>query len=255
MPLHHPVGGQLIGFLDLTGGGEAVGVHSLPLLTAVATAVRQHLVLPAPGTSSPERGQTDGVSLRSLGTDQAVLSTASGQVRLGRRHSEILTLLMAHPEGMSAARLGEELLGEDHNPTTLRAEMVRLRRVLESSGLGVALESRPYRLSTPVDGDTQTVLTLLDRGDYRTALAAYPGPLLPGSPAPGVEGLRHSLHERLRQGLLQGADLDTLMAYLTRPEGREDAEAWYTALQLMAPDSPRRAVAVAALAALEDQGR
>ncbi|MGO4750686.1 hypothetical protein AB4212_19040, partial [Streptomyces sp. 2MCAF27] len=82
-----------------------------------------------------------------LGRDEALLLAEGRRLRLGPRHSEIMVLLAAHPEGLSGDRLALELYGEQadrRSPVTLRAELSRLRRLV-----GPLLGSRPYRLCAP----------------------------------------------------------------------------------------------------------
>ncbi|MDO9396190.1 MAG: transcriptional regulator, partial [Herbiconiux sp.] len=134
---------------------------------------------------------------------------------------------------------------------TLRAEIVRLRRILQASGTGLDLESRPYRLSVPVELDAHHVVSLLDRGAHRVALAAYRGPLLPSSEAPGVEDIRTRLRLRLREAMLSDAAVDVLLDYAATEDGSGDAEVWHTALQLLPLRSPKRAGIVAHLEQLE----
>jgi len=58
------------------------------------------------------------------------------------RHTEILGLLIGHPEGRSAAQLADDLFGDPTRVVTVRAELSRLRRTL-----GPLLETRPYRFA------------------------------------------------------------------------------------------------------------
>ncbi|MCY7396079.1 MAG: GAF domain-containing protein [Nocardioides sp.] len=61
------------------------------------------------------------------------------------RHTEILVVLLAHPEGRSAAQLAHDLFADPTRVVTVRAEMSRLRR-----SLGALLETQPYRVSASV---------------------------------------------------------------------------------------------------------
>ncbi len=62
------------------------------------------------------------------------------------RHAEILALLAAHPDGLSAAAMSEQLFGTDDRTVTVRAEMSRLRK-----SLGGVLGANPYRFAAGVD--------------------------------------------------------------------------------------------------------
>jgi hypothetical protein len=111
--------------------------------------------------------------LRLLG---GVGATLDGQpLHLSPRHAEILALLAAFPEGLSAGELGAALHGACASETTVRSEISRLRRIL-----GPALATRPYRLVADVDAD---FLAPAAEGDAE---------LLPGSAAPGIARLRES---------------------------------------------------------------
>ncbi|GAA2247443.1 GAF domain-containing protein [Herbiconiux moechotypicola] len=275
VPVHDPETRRILGVIDITGDERAVDPHTLPLIEATAAAAEAELMVlrlqalrergdraaqstsiagfgaPAPRASTPPSpARARPAALHVLGRDTGELVTAAGPFELSTRHSEIVTLLAWHREGLSASRLADLVYGDDA-VVTLRAEMVRLRRVLESSGSGIVVESRPYRLTTPVELDAHHVVSLLDRGAHRVALAAYRGPLLPGSEAPGVDEVRTRLRVRLREAMLTDAALDVLLDYAGTEEGQGDAEVWTAALRLLPPKSPRRAGIVAHLESLE----
>jgi hypothetical protein len=114
-----------------------------------------------------------GLRLRLLGGAGAWLD--GRPLHLSPRHAEILALLAAAPEGLSAGELGAALHGPGASPTTVRSEISRLRRLL-----GPALATRPYRLVADVDAD---LLAPAAAGDPE---------LLPGSAAPGIQRLREA---------------------------------------------------------------
>lgn len=68
--------------------------------------------------------------------------SATWSHRLSPRHAELMLLLAAHPAGLSAAQLSEELFGSPDHAVTVRAEASRLRRHL----VGLLLQ-RPYRFA------------------------------------------------------------------------------------------------------------
>jgi len=70
----------------------------------------------------------------------------------------------------------------------------------------VPVASQPYRLDVPVRADFVEVFTLLKAGRVAEALAAYRGPLLPGSDAPGLTEYRETLLETLRQAVIAHRD-------------------------------------------------
>ncbi len=180
------------------------------------------------------------------------VSGESGEtvVELGARHAEILLLLAVHREGMSAEALSEAVYG--HPATeTLRPEMVRLRKVLEPLAPALVPASRPYRLPEGLETDAQQVVSLLDRGAHRVALAAYRGPVLPDSVAPGVAEVRESVRQALREALIEEAGIDVLLAYADTVDGREDAEVLRLCLGMLPARSPKRAGLVSRIERLE----
>ncbi|MGH3311798.1 MAG: GAF domain-containing protein [Streptomyces sp.] len=219
-PVHDPRTRRLIGAVDITGGDHLASPQSLALVQATARAAEAYL---AELTSAPDASAGGAPVLSALGRDEALLQTGGGApLRLGRRHSEIMLLLAAHPEGLTGDRLGLELYGERAvTPVTLRAELSRLRGLL-----GPLLDSRPYRLRQPPRTDHVAVLDALAAGDLPAALAAYRGPLLPLSEAPGVMRLRRQLEDRLRHALLAGRDPVLLEEWVRAPWGEDDLEMW-----------------------------
>ncbi|WP_179332324.1 helix-turn-helix domain-containing protein [Streptomyces sp. Tue6028] len=217
-PVHDPRTGRVLGAVDITGGDGLAHPHSLGFVQAVARAAESHLALLAP----PET-RNDGLELTALGRDEAQLLAGGRKIRLSRRHSEILVLLARHPEGLT----GDELLcalyeDESVTPVTLRAELARLRRLL---GPGL-LESRPYRLTVPVESDVAVVERRLGTGSVTAAMAAYAGPLLPSSGAPAVVRLRRRLADGLRTALVARRDPDLLADWARAPWGEDDLDVW-----------------------------
>lgn len=153
------------------------------------------------------------------------------------------------PRRLSAGELAELLFGEMGHEVALRAEIVRLRRFLRSTpaSAGLDLQSRPYRLSAPLDLDALTTMTALTAGDRSAALDMYAGPLLPASEAPGIRSLRQHVSAVLREALLADGSADELCRYLQLREAAEDHYVIYTALQVLPADSPQRAALVASV--------
>ncbi|SDY49628.1 GAF domain-containing protein [Herbiconiux ginsengi] len=291
VPVHDPETRRILGVIDITGDARAVDPHTLPLIEATAAAAEAELMvlrlkalrggateprMRVAGFASTARPGASGsaaypdvrparparprpVSMHVLGRDTGELTSPSGTLELSTRHSEIVTVLAWHREGLSAARLADLVYGDADATVTLRAEIVRLRRILASvgsgdpgsgAGSGLGLESRPYRLSVPVELDAHHVISLLDRGAHRVALAASRGPLLPGSEAPGVVEIRDTVRRRLREAMLTDAAIDVLLDYAATEDGRDDAEVLTAALRLLPPRSPKRAGVVAQLESL-----
>jgi hypothetical protein len=243
--------------VDITGDDRAAGEQTLPLLRATVAAMEAELAL------SRTRGHEHGRSparprarlasrpprLHVLGRDEAVLHVDGRVTTLSARHSELLLLLASRPEGWSAAALAEAIWGEHGAVGTLRPELVRLRHVLETAAPELVPSSRPYRLQRRLVTDADEVVQLLDRGAHRAALLAASGPVLPGSTAPGVDGLRDDLARRLGESLRTSGSPDVLLQWIATSQGRDDDLARRELLRLLPPRSPRRAGLVAQLVA------
>nr|WP_241747773.1 GAF domain-containing protein [Microbacterium aquimaris] len=256
-PLHDPETRRLLGVIDVTGGVEAVTPQAQLLVDATARAIESELLVARlrRRSETPKRRKARRApvraTLRVLGRDRGVLETGNPaepttSVELSARHAEILLMLATHRAGLSAGALGELVYG-DGATDTLRPEMVRLRKVLEGVAPALVPASRPYRLTVDLDTDAQHVVSLLDRGAHRVALAAYTGAVLPDSVAPGVEQLRASVSATLREALMEDAGVDVLLAYADTDEGAEDAELLRLCLEMLPARSPKRAGLVARL--------
>ncbi|TQM80682.1 GAF domain-containing protein [Saccharothrix saharensis] len=177
------------------------------------------------------------LSLRFLGD---VKGSVDGRaLPLSLRHAELLTALALHPRGLTAEQLALHLYGERGNPTTVRAELHRLR-----AQLGEVLLTRPYRLSADVRGDFLAVRDALRAGDVGTAAAAYRGELLPRSEAPVVCEEREDLVAALRRGVLDRGDVEALWAFGLVAH---DATVLERLVLLLPRTDPRREVAATRL--------
>ncbi len=253
VPVHDPESGSVLGVIDITGGDDAVAPHTLPLIEAAVAAAEAELRiqrLDAAGRRPRQRRAPRALAsepvLTVLGRDHASLESGSCTIELSLRHAEILTLLAWHPEGLSAERLGDLLFEGGTSPITIRAEMVRLRRVMAPMP-ELAPVSRPYRLGRGLELDAHRVLAFLDRGAHRVALGAYQGAVLPSSRAPGIRDIRSEVSSRLRDALLADAAVDTLLAYARTDEAAYDSEVWRACLRLLPTRSPKRAGVVSRL--------
>ena len=270
-PVHDPETRRLLGVIDVTGGLEAATPQAPLLVDATARAVEGELLVsrlraraaataPIPvrrggrgSARAPRAPET--ATLRVLGRDRGLIEVMgqSGETiaELSARHAEILLMLAVHRQGLSADRLTELVYGADAGESTLRPEMVRLRKVLQRLAPHLVPSSRPYRLPAELDTDAHQLVSLLDRGAHRVALAAYRGAVLPDSTAPGVEEFRENVRMALRDALLGEASVDVLLAYADTPDGQADAEVLRLALGMLPARSPRRAGLVARLEKLE----
>lgn len=159
------------------------------------------------------------------------------EVKLPLRMAEIALALALHPGGMSLDQINDFLTPDGRLPFSgggLRSLLTRLRGSLPVS-------DAPYRFDVPVQADVLRVRSYLDRGRVREALSLLRGPLLPESEAPGVEELRWSLEEDLRQAVLMCADPDALFDLADRLG--DDLELWEATAAALPDGEPRLALA------------
>src|SRR6185312_6388288 len=150
-------------------------------------------------------------SLQLLGREQGLLHVAGRALELSERHTEILAMLALHPDGLTAEELTDKVYPEGTSLTSIRAEMVRLRRLLHGVDPALVPESRPYRLPRALVVDAEQVRSYLNRGAHRLALNIYKGAVLPRSEAPAVAQLRASTGMMLREAILSDASPDVLL--------------------------------------------
>jgi hypothetical protein len=191
------------------------------------------------------------LSLSFLG-DRPVAVLDGRELPLTLRRAEVLTLLALRPAGLTAEQLALRLYGDDGNPTTVRAEIHRLRALLGES----AMRARPYRLTAGVEADFLAVRAALRAGDVRAAVAACHAPLLAGSEAPGIREERDQLVVALRSAVLGGRDREALWRFGQSGPGSDDVEVFERLVRELPAHDPRRAVAAARLSWLlaEDAG-
>ncbi len=250
-PIHDPDTGAVLGILDLTGGPEVVSPQSLGLVRATAAAVEAELRItrleaaaahpssPAPTESTPR--------LDVLGVRSATWRDAMTTTRLSLRHSELLLLLASSARGYTSAELAVELSEHEIPEVTVRAELSRLRGTLGR----ISLLSRPYRLAGALRTDVDALRSRLAGGRLRQAVAAYRGPILPDSRAPGVSRLRDELHELVRSSLLGSDDPDAVLSFADTPHGVDDYAMWEHAVAIVPSSSPRAAQVAAHLRRLD----
>ncbi|KRE66581.1 MULTISPECIES: helix-turn-helix domain-containing protein [unclassified Arthrobacter] len=276
VPFHDPDSGAVLGVVDITGTATAVAPHTLSLVEATVAAAQAQLRVErlqraaelarkpvrrrSPASAGRQgQGAKEGSlyrnSLQLLGRDQALLSLGGRTVSLSARHSEILALLSTHPDGLTAEELSSLLYPGDGPTMTLRAEMVRLRKVIQQLSPDAVPGSRPYRLPVDLVPDTGQVLSCLQRGAHRIALEIYRGGVLPRSEAPGIIELRNRVSSLLREAVLTDGSAESLLKYAALPEASDDVGIRRAALRLLPPRSPKRAAVVADLERLEAELR
>lgn len=246
-PLHAP-DGSLIGALDITGTQEAAAPHTLRLVKVAAAAVEAELRL----LSREVSRETAPALLRVLGVSHAELRLPGRSPHLLRpRHGEMLLVLSEHPNGITGGQLELALHDDAAATVTVRAELSRLRTTLLGLGgsdrvVGTGAPTilgKPYRVSPVPITDAAQVRAALARGDVRSALARYSGPVLPLSQAPAVVHLRDQLDADVRQAVLTCGDANLVWEYTVRPEQAYDLVAWQACRALTEPGTPRHSAA------------
>jgi hypothetical protein len=217
-PIHDVSTGEILGVIDVTGGDIVANPHSLALVRAAATASEAELARQPRGLWIPNTRTS--ARLQALGRHDCILRLNGRGLQLHRRHAEIMVMLALHPDGMSGEQLAATLYDDLANPTTLRVEMTRLRRIV-----GDMLGSRPYRLMDSIATDFGDVATALRHNDVKSALADYAGPLLPTSQAPGIVEQRAWLETQLRSAVLACADPDVIRSWADAA-GFDDLQVW-----------------------------
>ncbi|MDX6640396.1 MAG: hypothetical protein QOF12_1407 [Solirubrobacteraceae bacterium] len=226
------------------GGGELVlssGTRAFaePLGHEEAFALR---VLEDP-RGARRRARVGHVSL--MTRDRAEVQIKGATVRLSRRHSEILALLMSRPAGLTSEELAADLYGDAGRPGSVRVEISRMRKLA-----GDWVDTEPYRLSIDIESDVGRVRGLLDRGAIREAAEGYEGPFLPRSEAPGIVREREALDAWVRQAVMTSDDTEALWAWVQSASGADDLPAWQRLLSHLEFHDTRRSLAAAQIAAL-----
>jgi GAF domain-containing protein len=217
-------------------GGGAVELPDGSLGTAEPFGEDGALVLRA----APAHARRLAIELDVLGAGPPRAALDGEPVDLSERHVEILALLALEPGGLTAEQLALRLYGEAGNPISARAEVSRLRRVLPG-----VVRARPYRLAARVHSDVLVVRAALRGARPAAALAAYPGPLLPRSRAPGITEARDELEGALRRCALEALGPELLWAWVRTESGRDDLRAHEALAEGLRPSDPRRAQALA----------
>jgi hypothetical protein len=187
------------------------------------------------------------LQIRGLGLPDCIAELGRRTYRLSPRHSEILVVLVDHPDGLTAEQLELEVYAGDVHSSTMRAEMTRLRGLL---GPGV-IESRPYRLAVETDCDWRAVAAHLAAGRVRDAVRSYRGPLLPQSDSPGIAGRRELLQAQLRAAVIASGEPDLMVAWTRSRWGADDLQMWLQQAEALPPTSPLGPVAAAEARRLE----
>ena len=249
VPVTHPLTGQVIGIIDVTGGDDAVSSIVLPLLSSTAKAAGAQLSQLFTPQQMHTGTEAAGTRLTVLGPSPALENPDGTRIPLSRRHAEILLLLHRRPDGISGAGLVERLWSVGGSEVTVRAEINRLRRTIGSIG-DLRIDARPYRLRGDVDSDLERTVQALASGDTDSALEQFTGTVLPGSEAPGVREIAAEVDALMRETLLQDGTWQQLWRFANLPDFRDDVEVLMTVLRLAPPEAAERNAAVVRLEAL-----
>ena len=241
----HDRSGQVLGVLDVTGGPVVATGMAMRLVRATAAAI-EATVASRPAVAGATVAREQLPNLRVLGSQGGTLVLDRGAHRLTGRHAEILLLLAEHPAGLTGDQLAVLLSDVDLSAVTVRAEVSRLRRLVGP----LLTESRPYRLTRAVRTDLDAVREALALDDVTHALAAYGGPVLPRSVAPGVERVRSRTSAELRAAVVASRDPNVLMRWVASDEGADDWGAWSELADVSPVGSPAHLRAHARLASL-----
>jgi hypothetical protein len=184
------------------------------------------------------------LSLSFLGAERPVACLNGRPVRLSLRHAELLLLLALRPEGFTADGLATALHGDAGKSVTVRAEVHRLRSVLDAG----VVRTQPYRLQCRVDADFLQAREALAGGRILDAARVYRGPLLPRSEAPAVREERELLGAALRHAVLEQGDVDAMHAFAGTVDGADDDELAERLLHAPPTHDPRQAMLYARIA-------
>jgi hypothetical protein len=257
-PIRDPYSGMILGVIDVTGYANVASPQAMALVRATARAAEGELARHVMATTDPvhherrfddslwPRSERPAARLSALGRVSALLEVDGRVGRLSPRHSEIVTVLALTSGGRTGEALAVGLSEQELSPSTIRAEMTRLRAVLGTDLLG----SRPYTLRRPVASDFVDVRDLLADGKVSDAVAAYAGPLLPSSEAPAIVENRMALEQQLRGAILASGDPFLLRRWVNAAWGADDAVAWHTLARRLPEGSTQRAAAAARAQAL-----
>ncbi|HEY5877472.1 MAG TPA: hypothetical protein VIU11_01090 [Nakamurella sp.] len=180
----------------------------------------EYLLVELPST--PTRAARPTLDLRFLGAGEATARVNSREVVLSQRRAEILTLLAINPNGLTADQLASEIYGDDGVRTTVRAEMHRIRAILDG-----CIRSNPYAFERDlvVTADFLQVIRLVRAGNLAAALDAYSGPLLHRSIVLPIELLRDELNEAVRHAVLSAPGVVHLRRWVESEVGAMDPQA------------------------------
>lgn len=239
-PIHDPITQAILGVVDVTGA-EAVALPQTLAMVRAAARMAEAELGRLVATTPPEElwHPTPRPSVEALGRPDCQLSVGGRRLRLSPRHSEILVILVDHPDGLTGDQLAIELYPDEVSTSTMRAELTRLRSLLGAD----LLDSRPYRLREELSCDWLSVTRAIEAGRAGEALRAYRGPLLPQSEAPGVIERRERIERQLRAAVLSAGEVNLMAAWTRSRWGADDVDMWRMQSKLAVEGTPLHAIA------------
>ena len=247
-PIHDPITQAILGIVDVTGSEAVATPQTLAMVRAAARMAEAELGRLAAINGHDQLWRpTPRVSVEALGRPDCQLTLSGRRLRLSPRHSEILVILVDHPDGLNGDHLAVELYPDEVSTSTMRAELARLRSLLGSE----LLDSRPYRLHKELSCDWVSVTRAIEAGRPGEALRAYRGPLLPHSDAPGVVARREQIERRLRAAVLGAGEVDLMAAWTRSRWGADDRDMWRRQAELAPEGTPLHAIATVELNRLD----
>lgn len=191
VPVHHPVHGEVLGVIDLSGPRGSSTPDTKRLVRSAARVVE--VLLSSQESPRPEHvgaAGTTHLELRLLAEPAAARVDGGDWFELPTRTAEILALLSLRERGWSAEEMAYELYGDHGTPGTVRTEIHRLRR-----RLGAVLAASPYRFADTarVTSDVVRLRGALEQGELDRALCIYRQPLLRSSDVLALEEWRAEL--------------------------------------------------------------
>lgn len=217
-PIHHPVSGETLGVLDISGPLHRLGQEVAPIVRMSARLIsamlryspsdhtqsrrlssfKSELVLPAPREDYAFSGPqpvSSTLYLQLLDEPPAFAIDDGPWQPLSLRIAEILALLSSRERGWTASELTTELHGDFGRAGTVRTDMHRLRQ-----RIGSILASQPYRFSdeTTVISDVARIESLVRREDVAGVLERYRQPLLARSENERIQQWRIWLDREIR---------------------------------------------------------
>lgn len=229
-PIRHPVSGETLGILDISGPRQRLGREVVPIVRMSARLVSellQHSLtdqseILAPSWTQPEDQLMGPGSMEDLADFNGRSTTAALRLRLledppafavgngpwqpvSLRMAEILALINSRERGWTASELTTEIYGDFGRSGTVRTDIHRLRQ-----RVGSVLVSQPYRFAagTNVVSDVAQVESLMRQKDVARVLDQYRQPLLVRSQNERIQQWRVWLDRQIHDLVMQHGTAD-----------------------------------------------